>query len=178
MKWEIIRNPGEIPAIHIRSRDVPADLTCSKSKHRKDGGFSLRCQIYSIDHRSVRPCSRSFPESCGMLGIKPGSPGNGKSWGNQEFKDFFHQDPTTYPRLRMHSPSKRFQGVDFAISSPTRARACSLFPEPHTHLFFCASHSRQLVLGFNLDLSPSETKKVRKQQMRTWLYPPLPDGHI
>ena len=122
--------------------------------------------------------SGGFPESCGMLGIKPGSPGNGKSWGNQEFKDFFHQDPTTYPRLRMHSPSKRFQGVDFAISSPTRARACSLFPEPHTHLFFCASHSRQLVLGFNLDLSPSETKKVRKQQMRTWLYPPLPDGHI
>jgi len=59
MKWEIIRNPGEIPAIHIRSRDVPADLTCSKWKHRKDGGFSFRCQIYSIDHRSVRPCSRS-----------------------------------------------------------------------------------------------------------------------
>ena len=164
MKWEIIRNPGEIPAIHIRSRDVPADLTCSKSKHRKDGGFSLRCQIYSIDHRSVRPCSRSNSSE--------------KWWFSRKLRHAGDQDPTTYPRLRMHSPSKRFQGVDFAISSPTRARACSLFPEPHTHLFFCASHSRQLVLGFNLDLSPSETKKVRKQQMRTWLYPPLPDGHI
>ena len=46
-------------------------------------------------------------------------------------------DPTTYPSLGMHSPS------DFKV-----------WIEPRTHLFFCASHSRQLVLGFHLELSP------------------------
>lgn len=124
--------------------------------------------------------SGSFPESCGMLGIKPGSPGNGKSWENQEFKDFFHQDPTTYPRLGLHSPSKRFQGVGFAISShPTRVQP-GVQPgpwAPHPLVLLripLAPVGPRLQLGF----VAIGNQKVRKQQMRTWLYPPLPDGHI